>query len=98
MPFVEVPKGHIATEILQDLNVVKEARREINPLLIDEHAFARLIVRNIEAALFPPGKKSVRLFALPNRHEAQIENPTQQKNDFGLDVTWNWRQRMGCND
>jgi hypothetical protein len=51
MSFVEIPEGHIAAVLFQNLNVLEEARREIDPFLINEHTFARFIVSKIEAAL-----------------------------------------------
>ena len=51
MPFVKIPKGHIATGLLQNLHSVEEARGEIDPFLIDEHPFAWFIVNKIQASL-----------------------------------------------
>ncbi len=57
--FVEVPVGHVAAGVAEDVDAGEEAGGEVHPFLIDEEAGAAFAEAEGEAAALPPGEEGI---------------------------------------
>ena len=76
---VKIPISHVVAPIANDLDVRKESRHEVDPLLIGEEALLRGGETVFMEAVLPPVQKTQGFMALAQPDEAEVVSARDKK-------------------